>query len=142
MSATPTEVLGQWLQSLLDPDVVDSREDPDTTYVSLNTEDTEFSNIMPWVGKNVAVFGDLRYEWFSPGKVVSSPFSILAKVVKRQGDLPASPRGQPRHRSQLPQGRLLDHQGRTRRRDFPGLTLNITGSSGAGTGRAGGQDVT
>ena len=31
--------------------------------------------------ENVAVFGDFRYKSLSLGKVVSSPFSILAKVV-------------------------------------------------------------
>ena len=31
--------------------------------------------------ENVAVFGDFRYRSHSLGKVVSSPFSILAKVV-------------------------------------------------------------
>jgi ketosteroid isomerase-like protein len=30
---------------------------------------------------NVAVFGDFRYKSYSLGKVVSSPFSILVKVV-------------------------------------------------------------
>jgi ketosteroid isomerase-like protein len=32
-------------------------------------------------GENVAVFGDFRYKSHSLGKVVSSPFSILVKVV-------------------------------------------------------------
>ena len=32
-------------------------------------------------GENVAVFGDFRYKSNSLGKVVSSPFSILVKVV-------------------------------------------------------------
>ena len=31
--------------------------------------------------ENVAVFGDFRYKSHSLGKVVSSPFSILVKVV-------------------------------------------------------------
>jgi uncharacterized protein len=50
MSATPIEVVGQWLQNLLDPDVVSSLVAPDATYVSLNTEDTELNKIMPWAG--------------------------------------------------------------------------------------------
>ena len=33
-------------------------------------------------GENVAVFGDFRYKSHSLGKVVSSPFSILVKVVE------------------------------------------------------------
>jgi len=32
-------------------------------------------------GENVAVFGDFRYKSNSLGKVVSSPFSILVKVI-------------------------------------------------------------
>ena len=114
MSASPIEVVGQWLQNLLDPDVVNAVVAPDATYVSLNTENAELSKILPWAGtshgpqafldnlgeiftrwetqafnvttmfasdENVAVFGDFRYKSNSLGKVVSSPFSILAKVI-------------------------------------------------------------
>ena len=114
MPASPIEVVGQWLQNLLDPDVVNSVVASDATYVSLNTENAELNKIMPWAGtsrgpqaflrnlggmftrwenqafnvttmfasgENVAVFGDFRYKSLSLGKVVSSPFSILAKVV-------------------------------------------------------------
>jgi hypothetical protein len=34
--------------------------------------------------ENVAVFGDFRYKSHSLGKVVSSPFSLLVKVVDGQ----------------------------------------------------------
>jgi ketosteroid isomerase-like protein len=111
MSASPIEVVGQWLQNLLDPDVVNSVVAPDATYVSLNAE---LSKILPWAGtsrgpqafldklgsiftrwevqafnvttmfaseENVAVFGDFRYTSHSLGKVVTSPFSILVKVI-------------------------------------------------------------
>jgi ketosteroid isomerase-like protein len=114
MSGSPIEVVGQWLQNLLDPEVVNSVVAPDATYVSLNTDNPELSKIMPWAGtshgpqafldnlgamftrwdnqafnvntmfasaENVAVFGDFRYRSNSLGKVVSSPFSILVKVV-------------------------------------------------------------
>ena len=114
MFASPIEVVGQWLQNLLDPEVVNRLVAPDATYVSLNTEDAELNKIMPWAGtshgpqafldrlgsiftrwevqafdvstmfasgENVAVFGDFRYKSHSLGKVVSSPFSILVKVV-------------------------------------------------------------
>ncbi len=114
MSASPIEVVNQWLQNLLDPDVVNSLVAPDATYVSLNTQDSELHKIMPWGGtshgpqavldnlgemftrwenqafnvttmvasdENVGVFGDFRYKSHSLGKVVSSPFSILVKVV-------------------------------------------------------------
>ena len=114
MSTSPIEVVDQWLQNLLDPEVVNTVVASDATYVSLNTEDAELSKIMPWAGtsrgpqaflgnmgkmftrwdnqafnvttmfasdENVAVFGDFRYKSNSLGKVVSSPFSILIKVV-------------------------------------------------------------
>jgi len=35
MPASPIEVVGQWLQNLLDPDVVNHVVAPDATYVSL-----------------------------------------------------------------------------------------------------------
>jgi uncharacterized protein len=114
MPASPTEVVGQWLQNLLDPDVVRNVVAPDATYVSLNTENAELKKILPWAGtshgqqafldnlggmftrwenqafnvtamfasdENVAVFGDFRYKSHSLNKVVTSPFSILVKVV-------------------------------------------------------------
>jgi uncharacterized protein len=62
MSASPIEVVGQWLQNLLDPEVVNRLVAPDATYVSLNTEDAELSRIMPWAGTSrgpQAVFGNL-----------------------------------------------------------------------------------
>jgi uncharacterized protein len=117
MPTSPIEVVGQWMQNLLDPDVVHRVVAPDATYVSLNTEDAELNKIMPWAGtshgpqafldnlgtmfrrwenqafnvttmfgsdENVAVFGDFRYKSNSLGKVVTSPFSILVKVVDGQ----------------------------------------------------------
>lgn len=116
-TATPIEIVGQWLQNLLDPEVVNRVVAPDATYVSLNTDNPELKKIMPWTGtskgpkafldnlgmmftrwenqafnvaavfgsdENVAVFGDFRYKSHSLGKVVSSPFSILVKVVNGQ----------------------------------------------------------
>jgi uncharacterized protein len=114
MDRSPIEVVGHWLQNLLDPDVVNSLVAPDATYVSLNTDDAELRRIMPWAGTShgpqavldnlgamfsrwenlafdvstmfgsgahVAVFGAFRYRSNSLGKEVSSPFSILVKVV-------------------------------------------------------------
>ena len=114
MSPSSIEVVGQWLENLLDPEVVNSVVAPEAIYVSLNTDNPELHKIMPWAGtsrgprafldnlgmmftrwenqafnvttmfasdENVAVFGDFRYKSHSLGKVVSSPFSILAKVV-------------------------------------------------------------
>jgi ketosteroid isomerase-like protein len=87
--------------------------------------------------ENVAVFGDFRYKSHSLGKIVSSPFSILVKVTDGKVTCPQFPRGQLRHRRQLPQGRLLDRPDRTRRRAVPGLTLttnvSVTAVQGAPT---------
>jgi uncharacterized protein len=64
MSDSPVEVVGHWLQNLLDPDVINSVVAPDAIS-----------------GEDVAVFGDFRYKSNSLGKVVSSPFAILSKVI-------------------------------------------------------------
>src|ERR1700747_386479 len=50
MSVSRIEVVGYWLQHLLDPDVVRSVVAPDATYVSLNADDPELTQIMPWAG--------------------------------------------------------------------------------------------
>jgi ketosteroid isomerase-like protein len=50
MPASPIEVVGEWLQNLQDPDVVNSVVAPEATYVSLNSEDEELKKIMPWTG--------------------------------------------------------------------------------------------
>jgi len=50
MSADPINVVGEWLQNLLDPDVVNRLVAPEATYVSLNTDDPELEKIMPWAG--------------------------------------------------------------------------------------------
>lgn len=50
MPASPIEVVDQWLQNLLDPNVVNSVVAPDASYVSLNTEDPELAKILPWAG--------------------------------------------------------------------------------------------
>jgi uncharacterized protein len=117
VSISPIEVVGEWLENLLDPGVVNRVVAPDATYVSLNTDNPELKQIEPWAGtshgpqafldnlgmmftrwenqafnvttmfasdENVAVFGDFRYKSHSLGKIVSSPFSILVKVVNGQ----------------------------------------------------------
>jgi ketosteroid isomerase-like protein len=114
-TTNPVELVGHWLQNLMDPDVVHRVVAEDATYVSLNTENEELKRILPWAGtsrgpqafldnlgaifsrwenqgfnvttmfgadENVAVFGDFRYRSNSLGKVVTSPFAILAKVVE------------------------------------------------------------
>ena len=50
MPASPVEVVNQWLQNLLDPEVVNELVAPDATYVSLNTNNPELKKIMPWTG--------------------------------------------------------------------------------------------
>src|ERR1700751_5542050 len=50
MSARPIEVVNQWLQNLLDPEVVNQLVAPDATYVSLNTDNPELKRIEPWTG--------------------------------------------------------------------------------------------
>jgi uncharacterized protein len=50
MPESPIEIVGEWLQSLLDPDVVNRVVAPDATYVSLNSDNAELSKIMPWAG--------------------------------------------------------------------------------------------
>jgi uncharacterized protein len=117
MSESPIDVVGQWLQNLMDPEAVNKLVAPDAVYVSLNTENVELKRILPWAGtsrgpqafldalgaiferwenqafnvttmfgddENVAVFGDFQYKSRSLGKVVTSPFSIHARVVEGQ----------------------------------------------------------
>jgi uncharacterized protein len=48
--ATPIEIVGEWMQNLLDPGVVKRLVAPDATYVSLNTDNPELNEIMPWAG--------------------------------------------------------------------------------------------
>ena len=55
MSASPIEVVGQWLQNVANPDVVNKIIAQDATFVSLNTEDAELTKILPWAGT-----------WFGP----------------------------------------------------------------------------
>jgi ketosteroid isomerase-like protein len=53
MSASPIDVVNEWLTNLMDPAVVDKVVAPNATYVSLNTEDTELKQIMFWAGTSV-----------------------------------------------------------------------------------------
>jgi hypothetical protein len=53
MSPSPIEVVGQWLENLLDPEVVNRLVAPDALYASLNTENPELHKIMP-VGRHIA----------------------------------------------------------------------------------------
>jgi len=72
--------------------------------------------------ENLAVLGDVRYyRSNSPGKAVSSLFSLVMKVADGKVTYPQFPKDG----SQLLQGRLLDRPHRTRCRAVPGLTLGI-----------------
>jgi hypothetical protein len=53
VSASPTDVSGRWLQNQLDPEVVDCMASLDATYMSLNSDSRELSNIMPWTGTSM-----------------------------------------------------------------------------------------
>jgi uncharacterized protein len=50
MDTSPMAVVGEWLQNLLDPAVVNRVVAADATYVSLNTDNPELTRIMPWAG--------------------------------------------------------------------------------------------
>jgi len=50
MVGSPVEIVSEWLQNLLDPDVVNRVVAPDATYVSLNTNNRELKKIEPWAG--------------------------------------------------------------------------------------------
>ena len=62
MSASPIDVVAEWMQNLLDPEIINRVVAPDVTYVSLNTQDAELTKIMPWAGTShgpQAVLGHL-----------------------------------------------------------------------------------
>ena len=50
MPASAIDVVGRWLQNLLDPEVVNELVASDATYVSLNCDNPELKKIMPWTG--------------------------------------------------------------------------------------------
>jgi uncharacterized protein len=50
VSASPIEVVGEWLQNLSNADVIHRLVAPDATYVSLSTDNPELKLIEPWAG--------------------------------------------------------------------------------------------
>jgi uncharacterized protein len=46
----PSRQWAQWLQNLMDAEVVNKLVAPNATYVSLNSENSELNKIMPWAG--------------------------------------------------------------------------------------------
>ena len=87
MSASPIEVVGQWLQNLLDPDVVNNLVAPDATYVSLNTDDAELKKIMPWAGTShgpqafLDNLGEMFNRWENQGFNVTEIFGSGENVA-------------------------------------------------------------
>ena len=53
MTGSPIELVGHWLQHLVDPDVINDLVAPDATYVSLNADNPELKQIEPWAGTSV-----------------------------------------------------------------------------------------
>ena len=87
MPADPIDVVSEWLQSLLDPDVVNRLVAPDATYVSLNTDNPELQKIMPWTGTShgpQAFLDNLREmftRWENQAFNVSEIFASGANVA-------------------------------------------------------------
>ena len=80
-------------------------------------------------GENVAVFGDFRYKSHSLGKVVSSPFSILVKVVDGKVTYLQFLEDSYATAASFRKDGSWTVQTRGRRRAVPGLTFRITGSA-------------
>jgi hypothetical protein len=87
MPASPIEVVGQWMQNLLDPDVVHRLVAPDATYVSLNTEDAELNKIMPWAGTShgpqafLGNLGEMFTRWENQAFNVTTMFASGENVA-------------------------------------------------------------
>jgi hypothetical protein len=50
MDTSPMEIVGEWIQNLLDPDVVNRVVATDATCASLNTDNPELTKIMSRAG--------------------------------------------------------------------------------------------
>ena len=87
MPASPIEVVGQWLQNLVDPEVVNAVVAPDATYVSLNTENPELKKIMPWAGTShgpeafLGNLGAMFTRWENQAFNVSAMFASEENVA-------------------------------------------------------------
>jgi len=110
---TPLEVINKFLSNTTNPDVMRTVIADETTYISLNFNNPDLKQVLPWAGtskgpdafintfagvnafwtiqnfavqdmfaseEKVAVFGSFTYTSRTLNKVVTSPFSILAKV--------------------------------------------------------------
>jgi hypothetical protein len=64
MSPSPSEIVGEWLQNLLDPEVVNRVVAPAATYMSLNTDNPELQKIMSWAGTSVRQHPNLAASQF------------------------------------------------------------------------------
>jgi uncharacterized protein len=88
MTTSPAQVLQALLANPRDLAHVKSVTTPDVTYVSLSEDNPELKRYLPWTGTNtrpeqgdrVAMFGSFTYRGCQSGQVMTSPFSLLAKV--------------------------------------------------------------
>ena len=87
MPASPIEVVGEWLQNLQDPEVVNSVVASEATYVSLNSEDAELKKIMPWAGTShgpqavLDNFGTMFARWENQSFNVTTMFASGENVA-------------------------------------------------------------
>jgi hypothetical protein len=130
MPASPIEVVNQWLQNLLDPEVVNELVAPDATYVSLNTNNPELKKIMPWTGTSTgpqafldnlgAMFTRWENQAFNVAAVFGSDedvavfgdFRYKSHSLGRRGELavldPRQGRGREGHTAPVPGGHIRD----------------------------------
>jgi len=87
MSPSPIEVVSQWLENLLDPEVVNRLVAPDALYVSLNTDNPELHKIMPWAGTShgpqafIDNLGTMFTRWESQAFNVTAMFASDENVA-------------------------------------------------------------
>jgi uncharacterized protein len=87
MSQSPVDVVGRWLQNLMDPDVVYELVAPDAAYVSLNTENVELKKILPWAGTShgpqafLDVLGQIFERWENQAFNVTTMFGDEENVA-------------------------------------------------------------
>ena len=106
MGTSPIEIVGEWLQNLLDPDVVNRVVAEDATYVSLNTDNPELKKIEPWAGTSGGpqafldnlngIFSAWDVEAFNVGAIFGSDqnvavFGDFRYRTKSLGQVVASP---------------------------------------------------
>jgi len=87
VSASPLEVVDEWLQNLLDPDVVIRLVASDAKYVSLNNDNPELKKIEPWTGTAYGPLafldnlGDMFSRWENQAFNVTTMFASEENVA-------------------------------------------------------------